>query len=469
MKTMRCLVGFVACSLLLASAGAQTATVVQYRSINSIQNVGNQINLPDGVLPLEFAVRKYRITYTMDYLGQPHEVSGALFVPMDETGNPASCALPTHTYMHGTTFERDEAPSYSGFEGQIGFLMATGGMLCLMPDYLGLGSSDDVLHPYIHAESEAESGIALLQAVETLADELGISMNGQHFVSGYSQGGHASMALARRMQEDPDAGFPLAGAAPMSGPYDMSGTQVPIGMTLESYANPAYLPYLILSWQQTYGNLFVDLGEVFQEPYVSALPGYFDGETSGWYIDNFLDGPTSDLVQPEALESMMMPGHPFHDAALDNDVYDWVPESPMRLFYCTEDEQVFYENALLAEAWMNENGASNVTSIDGGPLDHSDCALLAILGGSLWINDMADLCSASSVTEKTSSGLSWRPFAEGVHVMGMETGQPWTLLGVDGRTLQTGTASGKGDLLFPPHGLSILRTLDGRVARLARD
>ena len=56
------------------------------------------------------------------------------------------------------------------------------------------------------------------------------------------------------------------------------------------------------------------------------------------------------------------------------------PESPVQMYYCTLDEQVFYENALVAEAWMNDNGASAVTVNDGGPLNHGGCALLAILG-----------------------------------------------------------------------------------------
>lgn len=107
------------------------------------------LNLPDGVIPIDHGVAKYRVTYTMDYLGEPFEVSGALFVPVDEAGDAGECAMPTHTYMHGTIFRRIDAPSYNGFEGQLGFIMATAGAACLMPDYLGLGSSDDVLDSLI--------------------------------------------------------------------------------------------------------------------------------------------------------------------------------------------------------------------------------------------------------------------------------------------------------------------------------
>ncbi len=448
---------------------AQSVELLEVRSAIQVQGLAGILGIPDGLLPIDFNVAKYRVTYPMDYLGQSHDVSGAMFLPVDEEGNTAACALPTHTYMHGTVFLREGAPSYDGFEGELGFLMASGGMIGLMPDYLGLGSSEDVLHPYVHAASEAEAGIALLEAVTALQDELGIGLTGEHFVSGYSQGGHAAMAMAKRMQEDPDAGFPLAAAAPMSGPYDMSGTQLPAGMAQDEYSNPAYLAYTLLAWQQTYGNIYVDLSEIFQEPYASGLPPFFDGETEGFVINEYLAGPTEDIVQPGALEGLMSEDHPFFIAAQDNDLYQWVPESPVQMYYCTEDEQVFYDNALVAEAWMNDNGATQVTTINGGPLDHGGCALLAILGGTVWINGLAELCNPTAVLDVALETLTWRPNMSGVLVEGLTPGQRWTLFGMDGRILDAGRAQGPSCRMPVPSGLSLLVTEDGRSVRMAVD
>ena len=131
---------------ILVTTHAQTADLLETRSAGLIASLASMLNLPDGVIPLDFGVAKYRVTYTIDYLGLPHEVSGALFVPVDEAGDAVECAMPTHTYMHGTMFRRDDAPPYDGFEGELGFIMATGVAVCLMPDYLGLGSSDDLIN-----------------------------------------------------------------------------------------------------------------------------------------------------------------------------------------------------------------------------------------------------------------------------------------------------------------------------------
>lgn len=447
---------------------AQTTELLEVRSTALIQGLATTLGMPPGIVSIDYSVAKYRVTYPMEYNGQTYDVSGALFVPVDGEGQALECAFPTHTYMHGTIFLREDAPSYEGFEGQLGFLMSTNGIISLMPDYLGLGASTDVLHPYVHADSEAEAGVAMLAALEALQDELGIGLNGQHFVSGYSQGGHAAMAMAMRMQEDPDAGFPLAAAAPMSGPYDMSGTQLPTGMAQEEYSNPAYLAYTLLAWQQTYGNIFVDLSEIFQEPYASGLPAMFDGETPGAVINDYLAGPTADIVQEGALAGLMAEDHPFFIAAQDNDLYQWVPESPVQMYYCTMDEQVFYENALVAEAWMTDNGSVTVSTVNGGPLTHGGCALLAILGGTVWINAQADVCNPTSgVEDMARAGLDWRPTENGVSIIGLAAGEEWTLYGMDGRILDAGTADGGRLELDAPAGLFILHSATGRSVRIA--
>ena len=277
------------------------------------------------------------------------------------------------------------------------------------------------------------------------------------------------MAMAKRMQEDADAGFPLAGAAPMSGPYDMSGTQLPMGMAQEQYSNPAYLAYTLLAWQQTYGNLFVDLGEIFQEPYASELRAMFVGETSGEMINEYLAGPTLDIVQPGALEGLMAEDHPFFIAAQDNDLYQWVPESPLQMYYCTLDEQVFYENAIVTEAWMTENGATSVSALNGGPLNHGGCALLAILGGTVWINGQADLCSPTGLDRIGRTDLSWQPAADGAVIHGLVAGETWTLYGLDGRKISQGYAPDGQMQLALGSGLYILHGALSGAVRLAVD
>ena len=91
----------------------------------------------------------------MPYMDEDIEVSGAMFIPV---GVDSNCDLPIHTYMHGTIFERNQAPSFMSIEGILGYLMSSPGYIVLMPDYVGLGESQ-LMHPYVHAQSEADAGI----------------------------------------------------------------------------------------------------------------------------------------------------------------------------------------------------------------------------------------------------------------------------------------------------------------------
>jgi len=109
-----------------------------------------------------------------------------------------------------------------------------------------------------------------------------------------------------------------------------------------------------------------------------------------------------------------------------------------------------------------------VTTVNGGPLNHGGCALLAILGGTVWINGQADVCNPTSgVSSMEPDALEWRPTDAGVAITGLETGEAWRLYGLDGRVIDAGTA-GSGRLeLTAPAGMFILRAASGRTVRLA--
>ena len=427
---------FAALSL---STFAQTTEEIASYTSAEISDIAGFFGIPSNVYTAEYGVDAYRVTYDMPYLGSTISVSGALFVPQ---GMDDACSLPVLTYMHGTIFKRTDAPSFLSGEGQFGFLMSSPGFIVLMPDYVGLGTSE-LMHPYVHAQSEADAGVYLIQAAETLGDELGYSFNGEIFSTGYSQGGHASMAFSRELETNYSDVYPLTASAPLSGPYDISGTQFIQIFENTSYSNPAYLAYNIIGWNSYYGNLYEDLNEVFQEPYASGLPAMFDGETSGEDINDYLPFLLEDLMQPGLIDEITgNPDHPFNIAAQDNDVYEWVPQTPLKMYYCTQDEQVFYENALVTEAWMNENGALNVSTSNGGPLSHGDCAGPAIFGGMLWMQDFSVGCETENVGGILDEAwtIAPNPSVNGATVIaGLPTSVQWQVVDITGRTIQTGT------------------------------
>ena len=227
------------------STSAQNAELLESYSQSQLALTAAVFGIPNDSFSAEYDVNAYRVTYEMPYLEDTIVVSGALFVPQ---GFEDPCGLPIHLYMHGTIFKRTDAPSYLSIEGSFGGLMATLGQLVLMPDYVGLGTSS-LMHPYVHASSESDAGFYMMRAAQTLGQELNYTLNGQNFLSGYSQGGHAAMALARDLATTAyGEEFPLTAAVPGSGPYDISGTQFPLTFESATYSNPAYLAYNIIGW-----------------------------------------------------------------------------------------------------------------------------------------------------------------------------------------------------------------------------
>ena len=334
-----CASGVLISLVALPAARAQEYLYLEEKTVGEVQALADAFGLPPIFTPIS-AVKAYRMVYQMPYLGDTITVSGALFEPTDMM---EGCETPVNIYMHGTTFIRENTPSFLNFEGQTGYLMAALGFTVLMPDYVGLGLDDQHLHPYMHAQSESDAGSYMIQALAETESENPVGNlhdMEQLFVSGYSQGGHAAMALHRDLQANWPQ-YTVAASAPQSGPYDISGSQFPLSFANPAYSNPAYLIYVALAWQHIYGNLYENLDDLIQEPYASQVPALFEGNTSANDINGLLPVLSEDLLQPGILEALFAEGSNFTIAAEDNDVYQWIPEAPLQMAYCTEDEQVF--------------------------------------------------------------------------------------------------------------------------------
>lgn len=375
--------------ILLLSAGAlqaQSAELIATYSTDEIAEIVTNFNVPQGLLEPEFDVNVYRVSYTTTHPnGDPWPVTGALALPVG-----LSCPLPLSSYQHGTIARKTDAPSYLSDETNLGVVGASIGIVTAMPDYIGLGDSPG-LHLYIHADSEALASLDMLRAVRDLRDELEFELNDQLFLWGYSQGGHATMALHKLIEEVHSDEFTVTASAPMSGPYDVSGVQAEVIVSENPYPTPGYLPYIILSYQEVYGNLYTSLDEVFLPEYAAIIPDLFDGTNGMGFINNQFPSVPSQMLQPSILEAYETnPDHPIHTALADNDVYDWAPQAITRLYYCTGDDQVSYLNSEVCLAAMEANNAPDVMGFNGGDLDHGGCAPFSLLGGFILFSNLAE-------------------------------------------------------------------------------
>lgn len=385
------------CFALLPLASFAQGTIIQdtlilHLTTAQIDSLLGTQGLPSGAFPLDYEVDVHRIVYdTPDPLGNPTYASGLVFIPTE-----VPCPMPMVSYMHGTKIRKVQTFYYLADEWFLGAVMASTGYVMSMPDYLGLGFSPG-LHPYQHGRSQATATIDLMRVARTICADDNVELNGQLFLTGYSQGGHACLATHRMIQEELSGEFTVTASAPGSGPYNLSGNQLDMVAAFAPYSVPGYLPYLIMSYQSVYGNLYQDYSEVFAPPYDQTLPPLVNGEHDMWELNLAMPDTPRLVIVPEYADAFFSDTlHPAYLALKDNDVYDWVPLAPVLLNYCSSDEEVTYLNTIFTEEHMNALGAANVTSIErSSTLSHFECATPSLLNSKSWFDTMVEWCPAS--------------------------------------------------------------------------
>ena len=91
--------------------------------------------------------------------------------------------------------------------------MASMGYLVVVPDYLGFGTSN-VMHPYTHAVPLISSIIDIMRAGISFSSQNQIALDGRIFLTGYSEGGYATLVTQRAIEAEYSQEFNLTAVAP---------------------------------------------------------------------------------------------------------------------------------------------------------------------------------------------------------------------------------------------------------------
>ena len=245
-----------------------SATLLKSYDKKGVAQMWKEKGIPKFIAPVQNGVDIYEIVYMAPWVdGTMIKASGLYFVPTLSKEDK----LPIAVYHHGTQLERRREDFDKSSQAGISFGLAADGYITLMPDYYGIGKGEKV-HLYQHSWSEAMSTIYMLYAIDQLNDSLNIGRSSDIYLTGYSQGGHATMAAHKYLQELNDPRFQVKAASPMSGAYDMSGVQSEV--MFKPYTQPFYLPYLLVSYQHAYNAWDGDIYDVFVPPYDTIIPGY---------------------------------------------------------------------------------------------------------------------------------------------------------------------------------------------------
>jgi len=381
----------------------------------------------------QYGVDLYRVTYTTTNLeGALDTASGLVCIPDIEGLN-----LPLVSYGHGTVASRFAVPSFLSSEHVIPTIYASVGVVSVAPDYLGLGVNEGI-HPYVHADSEAWASYDLIVAIKPfLEDEFGLGLNEQLYITGYSQGGHAAMALHRYIETETD--LEVTGSVPMSGPYSISTGMKDLLVSQEEYLYVAYLASTAISYQEVYGDIYPngDINQFFKPIYATQIERFRKEEIDLFILNQLLinalivnEGGSipNKMIQDEVLADILEDdNHPVNVALRDNDVYDWAPKAETRLLYCEADDQVAYENSIIARDKMIENGADQVLALDlGSDLDHGECVTPAIISFSLYL--LVSIMPTHTLDLSTVEvNIFPNPTSEGFHIVTKDRNESFSI------------------------------------------
>jgi len=297
-------------------------------------------------------IKAYRLEYqTTNTDGKPITASGALLIPDVQT------ATSLLSLQHGTIQNDSEAPSRYGSSSEaytFGSVFASQGYIIAAPDYIGYGASNTVPHPYEHNKSLATASLDMLRATRDFLADQKVNWDKRLYVAGYSEGGYATLALQKKLEEETGSEFNLVASSCGAGAYDKSSFMREIISKPTSgvdYINRLYLRVL-LTYDRIYG-LNRPASYYFKEPYASrvAVSGAntsINVSMNQAFTDSFKQAITNGTDKE------------FIAAVQDNDIYDWKPRTSTRLYHGDADDTVFYLNSKNAYEAMQKRGATAV-------------------------------------------------------------------------------------------------------------
>ena len=311
------------------------------------------VSLDDLSAPLK-NIEAYKIKYkTTDIDGSEIEASGVVFVPQGDA------EMPIVSYQHGTISDNDNAPSnvenLGNDEYTIMAVFSSFGFVVSMPDYIGYGDSVASEHPYEHGNSLGSTSYDMLKATKEFLTNEEVKANNKLFLLGYSEGGYATLALQKYLENKGD--LSITHSLPGAGAYnktEFSKTILNQDIELPHMAN--YL-WVLYTYNRIYENLRRPWSDYVVAPYAEVLTNINSKDITQISLDEFETNPqklfTADLLKNLNDET----DEAFLSALSDNDLLDWTPIAPITFYHGTEDQFVYPLNSISTAAALKEKSA----------------------------------------------------------------------------------------------------------------
>ncbi|MBE9491657.1 MAG: hypothetical protein IMY70_02120, partial [Bacteroidetes bacterium] len=210
------------------------------------------------------------------------------------------------------------------------------------------------------------------------AEKSGISLSEQLFLTGYSEGGYATLATHKEIEEFYSNELEVTASAPMAGPYDLSRLIEHI-FQQNSYPSPTYIAFFMTAYSDIYK--WDRLHDIFHSPYAQMMNGLFDGSKTYAEINSQLPESINLLLKLDFVSDYLQGKETeVQTAILENTLLNWKSSAPIRFFHGDLDKTVPIFNATNAVTSLKASGGSDIELITIKGADHGTAGLPCIFG-----------------------------------------------------------------------------------------
>jgi len=331
-----------------------------------------------------FGYRAYKIPYsTTDEEGNEVDVSGLFVIPTSSSTIFEEKGLSMVSDSHGTIFKNSDAPTVHGVNygtpnGAPILLTSIGAFATLQPDYIGFGNSYKHYHPYMLKNSLVNATVDFIRQVKIFAKDNNIKLNQQLFLTGYSEGGYATMATLKKVEEEIDD-LSVSMAIPMASSSYSLDKMAHIVLAKEELIVPAFITNMVYSYSKAYDK---EPSSIMNENYASKLPTLFDGIKGIYEVNAELTRVTKGeegLFKDSAIANLE--SNWFMKAMVENSIEEWRSNTKIRLINCEGDQVAIFSEANRTVESMRGMGTEDIEIISvenrlglSEKLGHMECA-----------------------------------------------------------------------------------------------
>ncbi len=412
-------------SVCVVVSAQQRGEIVSYTLVETLTadsfsvEVEQYTGFPGIILGLEYDFKVYKVQYyTEDY--RPDSLTIATGLVTLPTGYP--CASGIMTFGHGFCLKDTEVPSNpSSIYGMITKGLASNGFVGIAPDYIHLGiDASPGFQAFMNAKTEATATIDLIRAAKTIAQNEGVNLTDQLFLSGYSQGGHSSFATAREIQLYHAGELTVTAVCPGGGTFDLAGVAADsLASNTRVTPEPHALCMIVRSYSEVYRDSLFRLNLpndpaaafdfVFKHPYDSLLALILARDNNEFPNGRLDSIPVRMLTDSFRIQFQTDPNFYFRKLLSYNSLYDWTPQMPVNFVHTPVDIENPLSNVEFVIQLFEDSGATDIQlSLIPGNLSHPDAGLPYVLYALEYMRGKRVDCLTGIDNAATTEAVNWQ-------------------------------------------------------------